>query len=859
MNPKRAFECRKEKTLSIYVLVLILLLQISNYFFRDIQIVIPKKIINLISDKSESLLIDDFSFSINKNFKIKNIEKKFQGISIVFNDLSLTTNTLIPSGIDDIRIFKIKNICLNKFNENINVNNLELITRGHDLLLKFKLNFNQVNFNFNGTIKKKYIKDLLISEKSSHHDINLLINKFFKIYNSSILKNLLDKNSDFLVNFEIDKKLTFRIHQSKHPIKIELLQGLTFQYSYPLDKNSISDFDLSVESILVENEKNGLLFSNVLLRKFSNNKILNDNNYCFSVKETNLIGNVTGKLPKYELHLNDTEEVISAILNSETNNSKISSEFYYVKNSERTKHRGIVKLNPTDFDLNVSDKNSTKKLISGDNLTLIFKNDLNHISQVKLITENFSVIESPVCNLKGDGIIDQNFSIILDNLGGEIGNSTAIGSFKQKISPYHYSFDIKGNCLPTDLNCWFGEWWKNIWVDFNFTKENLPYGDFSISGIWNDPNAISVNGKIVAKNLTYKDFKIDHSNLQLIADRNSTYISSPYIKHKNYLLKGYLNIPSKKSDYNYLNFKLDGLLPVYESKKVFGSIVEKYITDFNTSNLKIYTQGKIPFNYKKSYQPELIDYNISITSNSNGQWRGISFDSFDCNMKYKNNRFQFTAPTIKQANADLSLNFDINAEDSYKIHINLTNGTINNILNSVKNYQIHTSSDYISNQIIQSSERLSGKLNLNFNGTGTSSNISELKATGKLRIEDKNLKEIHFFGILSQKLSLLPIPLPLGSLNFNTLEGIFRLDKKILYSDNLELTGIFSKLTNKGSVNLESGIVDINSKLHLIGNIPIPVINELVNLADPLSRIAEIKLTGYWNTPDWKIQLSPVK
>ena len=109
MNPKRAFECRKEKTLSIYVLVLILLLQISNYFFRDIQIVIPKKIINLISDKSESLLIDDFSFSINKNFKIKNIEKKFQGISIVFDDLSLTTNTLIPSGIDDIRIFKIKN------------------------------------------------------------------------------------------------------------------------------------------------------------------------------------------------------------------------------------------------------------------------------------------------------------------------------------------------------------------------------------------------------------------------------------------------------------------------------------------------------------------------------------------------------------------------------------------------------------------------------------------------------------------------------------------------------------------------------------------------------------------------------
>ena len=128
-----------------------------------------------------------------------------------------------------------------------------------------------------------------------------------------------------------------------------------------------------------------------------------------------------------------------------------------------------------------------------------------------------------------------------------------------------------------------------------------------------------------------------------------------------------------------------------------------------------------------------------------------------------------------------------------------------------------------------------------------------------MRIEDKNLKEIHFFGILSEKLSLLPIPLPLGSLNFNTLEGIFRLDKKILHTDNLELTGIFSKLSNKGSVNLESGIVDISSKLHLIGNIPIPIIKQIVNFADPLSRIAEIKLTGHWYTPDWKIQINPVK
>ena len=179
MNPKRAFEYRKEKTFSIFLLALTLLFQISYYLFRDAQIVIPKKIINLISDKNESLFINDFTFSINKDFKIKNIEKEFNGNYIVFENLFFSSNTLIPSGIDDIKVFKIENICINKIEENINVTNFELLARDNDLLLKFELNFDQVKFNVNGTVKKEHIKDLFLTKKSNPNEINHLIDKFF--------------------------------------------------------------------------------------------------------------------------------------------------------------------------------------------------------------------------------------------------------------------------------------------------------------------------------------------------------------------------------------------------------------------------------------------------------------------------------------------------------------------------------------------------------------------------------------------------------------------------------------------------------------------------------------------------------
>ena len=131
--------------------------------------------------------------------------------------------------------------------------------------------------------------------------------------------------------------------------------------------------------------------------------------------------------------------------------------------------------------------------------------------------------------------------------------------------------------------------------------------------------------------------------------------------------------------------------------------------------------------------------------------------------------------------------------------------------------------------------------------------------TGSLKIQDKELSKIRLLGFISDNLKALPLPFPTGTLNFNTLSGLFELQNGKLSFDNFVLSGVLSKVENKGSINLENGELDIISKIHLVGNFPIPIISQIAKITDPLSIFTEIKITGSWINPQWEILLNPLK
>ena len=135
-------------------------------------------------------------------------------------------------------------------------------------------------------------------------------------------------------------------------------------------------------------------------------------------------------------------------------------------------------------------------------------------------------------------------------------------------------------------------------------------------------------------------------------------------------------------------------------------------------------------------------------------------------------------------------------------------------------------------------------------------NLLQFEGTGNLQLKHKGLSQINFLGGLSSKLSKVS-PIPIASLNFNKLETTFVLENEVITFSPLEITGSLSSILSEGSVNLDSGDIDLISRLKVVGNIPIPGLKQIVNLADPLSKIAQFRITGPWNDPEWKVQINP--
>ena len=77
----------------------------------------------------------------------------------------------------------------------------------------------------------------------------------------------------------------------------------------------------------------------------------------------------------------------------------------------------------------------------------------------------------------------------------------------------------------------------------------------------------------------------------------------------------------------------------------------------------------------------------------------------------------------------------------------------------------------------------------------------------------------------------------------------FELNNESINFDDLRLTGPLSKMTAEGQFNLSSGTIDLIARLSLVGNLSVPIVKNLLQLADPISKIAEIKITGNFQQP----------
>ena len=851
----------------------LIFLQICFLSLKGTKFPVPEIFLKFLitgNKKLENIKISNVSYKFPNQLSIgtlnykNNTSYEFKNVKYLLKDYPLTKTSILNNlTVSDFKLHT------PYFDQEFKISDFSSTNIGNKFYISFSLFFENLKINFSGTTKTSSLNFILTSLNKRSRNNEILINSLINLrkeFNSKI--NLSNCNIQLLAEFSLDQYLIFRITQINSPVKNSIINGISLLSKLNIPDLKIHKLHSKFEEINIQTPKSQLIFKDTYFSL--NSKFKEKKNYqilsCFKTKNIITEGKFAGRIPGFSSHfLTDEDQTLLTIL-SDSNSAKLTNQIV-LNSNDRIQITGQNTLYPNFLNLKINSNNSSLNIVSGNSVSIKFSNSLidelnNNVSNIKVKANNFSVLESPPGNYLANGTILRDFSLDLQNVSGQMGNSIVSGSFIQQFDPLSYIFNLKGYCLPTDINNWFGDWWDNIWKDFKFFDQSTPYGEVNVSGIWDNTRHIKVDGSILCEELVFKELPLKRVSLDIFSDYNMTYLSSNNIEHDHGKIMGAINIPHKKHTNQDLNYSISGDFPLNLGKKVIGKKAEIILNDFNLTHLTVNSMGSIRMSDvdKNATSMNSDSYVINVSTNKNGTWQGIDFDSFNGKITSESGEINFQFPSIGLADGLSSINLSLNTlNNAIKFNLNIVQSKIEQLLLLFLNYQRFTKHNFSGYEALNRSTLGNGALDLSLSAKGTLNNLMNLTGSGKVKISDKNLSEVRLLGTISKGLLKLPIPFPTGTLKFNTLEGPFLLQNDQIKFDNLLLSGLISKITNKGSFNLISGQMDILSRIQLIGNLTIPLISKIVNITDPLSRFAEVRVTGTWSNPKWELLLNPKK
>ena len=868
MRPEKAYRFNSGiKSKFTLFLFLTLIIQTSIFFIASSRIEIPSIFIKYV--------INHFGFS--KEIRVDTLEYKFPN--------KLFIKKAIISNETGVHSFTNASISLDSFFEEIIINNLEIdeikinylknkfiikdiisYKDNQNIITQFFINSEFCDINFRGILNKKKLIEYstLESKKMDHFDVNNFIDNIKKYFPN----NSLSQKPKFLLLLSMENHLALNFIQDNKDSVNTIING--FSGFIHLNKSDlhISKINAKANNITILNSSNLTRGNNVSFSYLNSNYIQNSNHndeIKLSIQNIELEGKFNGNVPQVIIQSYSKNKKRYINLFSNSNSTNISNNII-IHRSKIHRISGFNLIIPKALNLKINAYGANYNFLDGDYLIIKLlnkeSNPHTNITYINAKASNFSALETPFADFNASGFLQKDLTLNFHNVNCSMGESNVQGSYKQYWNPHRYEFILNGNLLPTNINNWFGDWWDTIWQDFKFDSTFPPFGKFIITGTWQKDSNHSTFGVINSKNLVYNNFFINNSNFQISIDQNSTLIENINLNHSIGNLNGNISFfKNKHFKHDYFNYSLQGTLPVNDCKEVFGPVIETYLNDFNLSSVLITSKGQIPIESNEVNNTDHSNnfFTIDLFTEQNGSWKKIKFSSLKGNITSNFETIKFMFPFIDFANGRLTLNLTINnINNLVSLSFELINANIKSLYLSFLNFQEENKHNYIDSN---NSDFISnnGTLDLKLNASGSLEDFSLFKGSGKITAYDKELSKLELLGFLSRGLSEIPIPLPTGTLSFNKLEGLFELEHNKIKFDQFVLSGLFSKIENRGSFNFSNGELDIISKVQLIGNLPIPFIKQFAQFADPLSSFAEIKISGPWSDPQWKLLIKPLK
>ena len=880
MNPRNTYKSLANQSSVVKILALILFTQLALFLLGKLSFSLPNFITTyatklIFEDQKLIVKCDSFKFSPKGEITFYNLKISQQNqfeIKCKRGQIILDYNQFIDNRRKFIKSlsFKDVNILTKEINEEaISINHLLFESTGKNIYcVDANLNALGHNITSNGIIEQKRSFEVNGRSKVNLSRIFKEMDNFFRNHSESITKFCF-QNSNIKITDNDSSILFVRIENAK---KISKEDSTTVFKDVIIDASSdhyLSNFQsIASFSFVKSNDTQNILINKVDAKiEYTRNK---NSKYQVStllnLGKTELGGKIKGFINPFDLVFKISSA--STSLQLIKYDKSIESCLTLKSTTNKRKLEGFANLNPNHLDLEFFKNDEYLKIASGDSLKFrvnhnLASTDPSFETLFTVSAKSFSALESPSGNYDFIGEIKDDLSIEIRKAFGIMGQSEVRGSYSQSWNPHAYEFRLAGNCFPPDINNWLGNWWCNLWDNFSFNQE-IPFGDFRIKGIWGGEigNSRTI-GFVDSGLLNYKGFTITNADIEVEVDSNSTKIKSDNIVHDKGSLAGSLTFPRKHLNSPvFLSFQIDGQYPLNDARTIFGESFERTVEDINATTLFCNATGEI-----LNKQPDTnsnSNFNLDVQSIDPFTIKGFEINKIYGSINKSGYLTTGNFPSIKIADGQGQLYFETEAngtEELVNLNFSLKDANKGRLIKNIiraKEAGIFSKFKKEQSEIDLEKETFAdeGSLSFAIQAEGPLNNPLQFEGTGTIHLRESKIGQINLLGKISEGLSNLKIPLPSGAFSFNELLIPFELNNESIIFDNLNLSGPLSKIQAKGNFNLSTQTIDLIAKLSLVGNLPLPIIKNLLQLADPISNIAEIKMTGNYLDPKWELILS---
>ncbi len=435
------------------------------------------------------------------------------------------------------------------------------------------------------------------------------------------------------------------------------------------------------------------------------------------------------------------------------------------------------------------------------------------------------------------------------------------GAFTQNIVNYDYTVRACGLIRPMAIASFMEVWWTKVMSSFSFVGDgNFPYGDVWVKGRWGKPEFIWCYADASGKNALYNgvNFSNFHVNVWVNPQRITLYDLSVGAQTRTaHGLIEWLYGKEGITTYKKQRIFLESNLNSQELIALGGSDAKEVLDVVKFAQAPRLTLNAELFN--PSLNPDRRDiFNVSAFASGDTTIEGITIKNFGFNAKSDKINTQINDATFvfcrgnaggsvslhKRSDGGMNFKADINAE-------NMNQADFINFLASLGKSKKDDSTK--ASDFLEGSEN--GVVNAAINFGGDLQKMEMSVGNGYVSIENKDLKSLHIFGLLSRALSSLK--LPLGSFDITYLSTPFSIAAGEVEFPRLEMGGPVMRAQGAISYDFLKDDLDGALMFTLFGGLDVPILSEVVSLIDPITSSVQINVDGSLADPSFGVSLKP--